>query len=696
MEGLYYKTVMRNQLTGYTRFYIVPNTKCEHLKNGLLLCEGQIGLYEQNTPIYITGSFQGDLYKVDNDYIPVDTEVSTINLLEYVTNELTECQMKKIASLCNNDLFYFVEKKECFEKIKEILAKSNQSSKITMDIINKVKQLKNQEELTKELLRLGIGIDKIELLARKNITMDSLIPNVYMLFVQNEIPIEKADMFASQNNIYDRYSIERLKGYVYYTLINITQSGNSCCTLYQLLHFTNYYLKKCEDSIEIDLSILNLCVSLMSKYIMYDFFENETYVYLIHVYDEELKAIRNIKRLQTNRKIYSSSIKVEDVEKKLKIKYNKGQKNAFNLLSTSGIKILTGPPGSGKTATINGLIEYFTMNNGGTIKLAATTGMAAKVMSAACNKTTETANIMLNIIPYQDTVNGKGINDPVDADLIIVDEVSMIGLQLFSILVDATKSGAILLLVGDENQLQSVDYGNILHDLIKSGKIETCRLTEIIRQSGTMVTNAIKINNEDNHLIEDNTFTICRCSNSEDLLDKLKKNIGSNKYQVLSPIKKSVIGTTEINNILQKKNGSPLLIYGKNHFYYHDKIIMTKTNYDKNYTNGDMGYVIGADKDTLYVQFVDKNLVLDRQDLCNVELAYAITIHKSQGSEFENAHIVLPDEYKSMLTKRILYTAVTRAKKKVYIYTLNSSMEYAISNVSEKKRLSLLEKKLKF
>ena len=123
---------------------------------------------------------------------------------------------------------------------------------------------------------------------------------------------------------------------------------------------------------------------------------------------------------------------------------------------------------------------------------------------------------------------------------------------------------------------------------------------------------------------------------------------------------------------------------------------MTKTNYDKNYTNGDMGYVIGADKDTLYVQFVDKNLALDRQDLCNVELAYAITIHKSQGSEFENAHIVLPDEYKSMLTKRILYTAVTRAKKKVYIYTLNSSMEYAISNVSEKKRLSLLEKKLKF
>ena len=204
------------------------------------------------------------------------------------------------------------------------------------------------------------------------------------------------------------------------------------------------------------------------------------------------------------------------------------------------------------------------------------------------------------------------------------------------------------------------------------------------------------INNEDNHLIEDNTFTICRCSNSEDLLDKLKKNIGSNKYQVLSPIKKSAIGTTEINNILQKKNGSPLLIYGKNHFYYHDKIIMTKTNYDKNYTNGDMGYVIGADEDTLYVQFVDKNLALDRQDLCNVELAYAITIHKSQGSEFENAHIVLPDEYKSMLTKRILYTAVTRAKKKVYIYTLNSSMEYAISNVSEKKRLSLLEKKLKF
>ena len=693
----YYRTVYRNQQSGYTQFYVVPAESNSHIKDGLMLCEGQIGLYLKNTPLYISGDFKGDTFIVDNEYIPYDTEENTIQLLEYISTDLTDVQMKKIAKVCDNNLFYFVEQNKSFDIIKEIVSRTKNPTYLATEIISKIKELKNQEEMTKELLCLDIGIDKIEALYKSHITLDILLKDPYILFAKYDIPIVQADQFAVQNNIYSQYSLNRLRGYVYESLQTITNLGHTCCTINQLLNTVNYRLKrKGIEETEIDMSVLNLCIQTLNKEIMYDYIDSEVYVYFVHIYEEEQKAIRNIKRLQTNKQIFSSSISVKDVEKKIGIKYNKGQEASFESLQTSGIKILTGPPGSGKTATINGLIEYFLMNNGGTIKLAATTGMAAKVMARSCKRETETVNIMLNVIPYQDTVLGKDINDPIDADLIIVDEVSMLGLQLFSILVDAVKSGSILLLVGDEDQLQSVDYGNVLHDLINSNLVEVYRLTEIIRQSGTLCENAQKINKNIHNLNTDNSFEIIKCSNKNDIIKRLTNNIKSKNYQILTPVKGSEVGTNGLNDLLQNKypNRKLLLTYGKKKFYYGDKVIMTHTNYDRNYINGDIGYAIGSDDDALIVKFVDKTLSLDRQDLSVVDLAYAITIHKSQGSEFEEVHTILPNDYKNMLIRRILYTAVTRAKVRLCIYVQDDALDYAIDNKAEIKRMSLLNKKL--
>lgn len=699
MFGLYYKTIYRNQLTGETRFYIVPKVQCEHLNNGLLMCEGKIGIYLPNTPIEVIGEFKGNVYEVESDFIPYNTKENTISLLEYATDELTEKQKEKISEECDNDLFYFISTKTCYEKLANIIKNKNKEDQIISDIVYKISELKTHEDMTKELMSYGIGLDKIELLYKKKINLEKLENDVYMTFAMYDIPLDKADMFCNQNNLYEQYSINRLKGYVYFALNNILQAGNTCCTLKQLLNGTNYYLKnKSLEKTEIDMSVLYLCLTKLDKVVTLDFFEGEIYVYIKHVYEEEIKTIRNIKRLINNKTTFEFNEKdIDIIEDKFNIYYNKEQKNAFNSLKTSGVKILTGPPGSGKTATINGLIASFAMHNKGNIKLAATTGMASKVMSKACNKETETVNIMLNVIPYQDTATGKNLNDPIDADLIIVDEISMIGLQLFSILVDATTSGSILILVGDEDQLQSVEYGNILHDLIKSGLIEVYRLTEILRQSGVICSNAKKINKGETDLVVDSTFNIYYLDDSMSIIEKIKENINNKNYQILVPIKGSPIGTESLNNVFQKKKGSILLTYGSKNFYYKDKIIMTKTNYEHNYINGDIGYVVGVDDEQLIVKFLDKTLLLEREDLCNVEFAYAITVHKSQGSEFDEVHIVLPNDAKNMLIRRILYTAITRTKKKLYIYTLKSDdcINYAISNEAETKRVSLLSKKLK-
>lgn len=695
MVGTYYKTIFRNQETGETKFYIVPSEPCPYVKNGLLLCYGKIGIYLKNTPICIEGSYESGVYVVNKDYIPVETKENVISILEYISDEFTEVQKEEIASVSEGNIFAFVERPDCECILRNILKRSKKCEILIRRIISGVNQLKNKEEITLELLKYGIPIDRIELLYKKDITLNQLKENPYIIFLKYNISIDKAEMFAQQNCDLEEYSLCRLTGFLYDAMLYILSAGHTCCTPEQLVSVMNSRMNTHGIyKTKIDLSIVNLCVLEMNKYVSYHIVNDKVYVYLNYVWKQETKAIENIKRLQKNKRYFDTNVSIYEIEQILGISYNNGQKNVFNSLNASGIKILTGPPGSGKTATIQGLIEYFKRNNNGTVKLAATTGMAAKVMSNACKADSETVNIMLNVIPFDGESTGRDLNNPIDADLIIVDEVSMLGLELFSILTQAVKSGSILLLVGDDDQLQSVDAGNILFDLINSGIIETYRLTEIIRQSGTICENAEKVNKGDKELKNDASFMLFDCQNNEIALDLLKKNLKKESSQILCPVKKGEISTESINDMLQDKTAEILVVYGKKTYHVGDKVIMTKTNYAKNYINGDIGYVIGLEDELLIVQFASKVLALDRQDMHDMDLAEAVTIHKSQGSEFLDVHILLPKEAECMMTRRLLYTAITRAKRRVFIYNIGGSVEKAINNKGEIRRMTLLKERL--
>lgn len=700
MLGKYYKTEYRNQKSGDTDFTIVPDTYNEYVQDGIIRCHGQIGIYEQSTPLELSGNFHDGIFYVNKCFIPFNSEETSIKLLEHICRDLSDTSMKRIAEASNNNLFWLSEQRNAKAVLGRILNNKKDKNRIIRNILGKLDQLKTQEILVKELMQLDIPISKIETLYKKGISMTGLRENPYKYFVKYDIPIFQADMFMQSMGKFNAYSLNRLCGYTMLAAKTLTNNGFTCCTVSQLKDFVNALMyRKGFTAIKIDLYLINLCISKLSNVFSYYLYNNVLYVYFNNIFEEENIAIKHVARLQNNVRTFQPATTIEKIEQKFKIKYNLEQRQVFNALRQSGIKVLTGPPGSGKTAVIKGLIEFFGKNK--SIKLAATTGMAANVMSASGEFITETVHSMLNVMPFDNDTKSKDLNDPVDADLIIVDEVSMMGLGLFSKLVRAVKSGSILLLVGDEDQLQSVEYGNVLHELISSQKIEVYRLTEVIRQSGTICQNAKLINSGNRNLIQDNTYIINHFDSEEDLRNALiteychinNENQGNNK-QILCPIKSGYISTTAINEILQPKNNKESVTYGNTTYYIGNKIIMTKNNNKKHYINGDIGFIKDISNEIMTVEFKNKTLELDREDYQYMDLAYSITIHKSQGSEFDDVFIVLPPDAEHMMTRRLLYTASTRAKKSVHIYYMQDSLNKAIDNKKETIRVSLLKDRL--
>lgn len=701
----YYSTEYRNEYSGETEFTVIPSVRVSYkLDNGLLHCSGKIGIYDKGTPLDIYGSCVTDVYYVEDCFIPVNNKGSIIKLLEYSSKELTDTDIEKIYEKVAPDIFSFLTKENAKDELLDALSKKKEKNKIVNQIITKLATLKNQEIMVKVLSRYDVSIDRIEVLIKKGINLKNIYKDPYKIFNHYDINLDIAEKILQDSDNYRPYDLRRIIGYTTNALNYLKQAGNTCCTFRQLTDCANARIKYIStDKQYLSISLVNLAISEMKNIAGIHMINEEPYIYLNDVWEEENTIIHHLNRLSSNKRNFDALVSIDKIEKKFGIKYNKDQRKVFDSLKTSGVKIITGPPGSGKTSVIKGLIEHFGKN--GKIKLAATTGMAANVMSGQGEYLTETVNLMLNVIPFNDSIKSRDINNPVDADLIIVDEVSMLGMQLCSALVKAVKSGSVLLLVGDENQLQSVDYGDILHDLINTGKFDVYRLTEIIRQSGTICENADKVNRGCCELKEDGSFIIREYDDNDKCLEDIRRNVISEidrfensdkEIQIVCPIKKGNLSVTAINDLFIHCKNEPVVVYGKKTFYLNDKVIMTKNNYEKNYINGDIGRIIGSEEDCFIVRFGEKVLKLDREDLQYMEYAYCVTVHKSQGSEFGDVHIVLPSDAEHMMTKRLLYTSITRARKRVFIYSIkgNQALEKAINNFREHPRETLLKDRI--
>lgn len=436
-------------------------------------------------------------------------------------------------------------------------------------------------------------------------------------------------------------------------------------------------------------------------------------IYLPPFYYSEVGVAKKLLELRNAKQdnLFAGQVNMEAIEKESGITYDDVQQAAIHMAAESKVMVLTGGPGTGKTTTTQGIISAW-KTAGLSILLAAPTGRAAKRMSEATGMEAKTIHRLLGFKPTE----GYKFNEenPLDCDALIVDECSMIDIILMYSLLKAIPLTMRLVLVGDIDQLPSVGAGNVLRDIIESEAIPVTRLTRIFRQaqSSRIVMNAHAINQGYFPNIQngkDTDFFFIRAEEPQDAVpqivnlvkNRLPKAYGRpvSDVQVLTPMRRSYCGSDNLNIELQKAL-NPMgvsLSFGGTLYRSGDRVMQIRNNYDKDVYNGDIGTISDVDleENELLVSFGDKVVTYEKSELDELVLAYATTIHKSQGSEYPIVVIPVFYSFFTLLQRNLIYTAITRAKKICVLIGQMKALGYAVKNLTVEQRNTKLKERLR-
>ena len=592
------------------------------------------------------------------------------------------------------------------------------------------------------LERFGIGAEsakKVYNLLGIN-AIAEIEANPYILIdISRGVDFKQIDQMAIELGI-EKENQKRVKSGIKYALIKITYNGH-CCTLKEnLIEYVKTLLNVNESIIED--GIINLKVN---NEIVVEDRDGEEWVYLYSFYKAENQIAERIIKLDKSKNIK----KVSNIEKELRlveertdILLSEKQKESIRAINDNNVTIITGGPGTGKTTIIKSIIEIYKQKKY-KIVLCAPTGRAAKRMTETTGEETSTLHRLLEIGKVDEESLFKKDSEyqgaPIDGDIIIVDEVSMVDMFIMSYLLDCIYQGTKLILVGDSDQLPSVGPGSVLKDLVASERIVTVHLDKIFRQAAKskIIVNAHRVNNgkgfiskEDPEIEKDakQDFFFIKENNQEKILKevlslcngRLKKFGDYNFFesiQVLTPTKKGLLGTKEMNKALQQELNPPREGEAEKNsmgaiFRIGDRVMQIKNNYDMYWErriedtietgngvfNGETGTItnINEKEKNLRVKFDDEKVCwYEFNDLEQIEHSYCITIHKAQGSEFDVVIMIIPQAAPMLLTRNLLYTGLTRAKKLLIVIGNDRIVDYMIKNVDSKKRNTGLEYKLR-
>ena len=539
-----------------------------------------------------------------------------------------------------------------------------------------------------------------------------------------------ADRLAALIGV-DKESEERVKSGIEFIINRFCAAGNTYMPKEKVIEETFELLNV--NKVLIEESIYNL--SIENKLIVQKIGEVEG-VFIPIYYYSELGITEKIAKLSIeNYQTVNTDVdfEINNFERKHKIKFADSQKEAIIGAFTDGIEIITGGPGTGKTTIIKAIIDIYE-NQGMKVLLAAPTGRAAKRMTESTGREAKTIHRLLDITAGESEDEGiMEADEPLDGDVIIIDEASMIDIFLMHNLLKAIRMGTRLIIVGDVDQLPSVGAGNVLKDLINSGLIKVVVLKEIFRQGAEslIITNAHRINNGEMPFLnqKDKDFYFIRNENLDSILNTVldlanrrlpnfnKKWDKRRDIQILSPMKKGILGVINLNEKLQEilnppSNSKNEKRQGNMVFREGDKVMQTKNNYSIKWTllsngdsvegegvfNGDMGFIKSISDDEKIITVVfddDKKVIYDSETIEELELAYAITIHKSQGSEFKV--VIIPAFMGSpfLMNRNLLYTGITRAKELVTVVGYPKALQYMVSNINSSERFSSLELRIR-
>jgi exodeoxyribonuclease V alpha subunit len=526
------------------------------------------------------------------------------------------------------------------------------------------------------------------------------------------IGFQSADQIALNLNI-PKDSIIRAQAGLRHILQEFSSEGH-CAALQQNL------IAKAKKLLTIPESTLEqaLADELTAEHIISETVEQQNYIFLTALHKAEIGIANNLARLSSNNKPWPQldiDQAISQIEKHTKVSLAPSQHQAVIQTLSNKVSVITGGPGVGKTTIVNTILKIL-LAKGISVKLAAPTGRAAKRMTQATGLEAFTIHRLLEFDP---SVFGfkKNQDNQLATKFIVIDEVSMVDIVLMHQLLKAIPTNCSILLVGDVDQLPSVGPGSVLANIIGSHKVATSKLTEIFRQaaSSQIITNAHRINaGELPNLVHNKEtktdFYFINAQTPEDIYQKLLFVVGKriphsfnldpiNDIQVLTPMNKGGIGARSLNIELQKllnPDSHPQVTrYGWT-FAPNDKVIQTSNNYDKEVFNGDIGTIthIDTEEAEVTINFDNKIVKYDFNELDEVSLAYATSIHKSQGSEYPAVVIPIAMQHYKLLERNLLYTAVTRGKKLVVIIGQKKALSMAVNSVKSVKRITRLQERI--
>ncbi len=520
------------------------------------------------------------------------------------------------------------------------------------------------------------------------------------------IGFKTADKIARQLG-YDRNSYERCRSGILFVLNELSNDGHCYAEREQLI-------TEAQKILELEADLLNSTLDKMmeEKSVIPD---TGNAIFLPPFYYSEIGTARRIRKILAEQCMFNSTFSddiIRKLEKEYGIQYDDVQADAIKTAARSKFMVLTGGPGTGKTTTTLAVIKVFE-KLGARVLLAAPTGRAAKRMSETTGMEAKTIHRLLEFKPPEGYK--KNEDSPLECDVLIIDETSMVDIILMYNLLKAVADNTIVILVGDVDQLPSVGAGNVLKDIIDSGTVNIVKLTRIFRQAqgSAIITNAHKINkgefprlnggrNSDFFFIEEEEPAKVVNTIKDLCAKRLPKHYKAspiNDIQVLCPMQRGDAGAYNLNTVLQETlNPSGVFVkYGGTQYRLNDKVMQIKNNYDKSVFNGDIGSIVNIDTEdkTLVISFDGNAVEYDVTELDEVVLAYATTVHKSQGSEYKIVVAPFTMQHYMMLQRNLLYTCVTRAKKVFVLVGSRKAVGVAVGNNKTQKRNTMLDRRLK-
>ena len=649
-----------------------------HLSGKALLCHGAVPEFPNRFPLILTGELEGNTFKADS--FAFEKDITRISRFLIKSKTCTELDAKKLFSVYTGQSFWDI-RMEDEDYLKNLKISTNHRKSVCAMVCSVRYILEN----TASLKGYGFTPENMNEFFLRHLDLQDLKGHPYDTGYRCSVDLKTCDRIAQKENetlpIVSRFypnSQERIKYVIRKSAAAIAALGNTYVSLPELERTLERFGKRGEiDKPDTDLMVIQALQSPIFSV------NKNGKIFLSRYLQMEDEAAENLRRL------LAVSLDPIPCKKKDIKKYDEGQKEAITgCLKSAPVNIITGGPGTGKTTTMKAVVKILE-KAGLSVRLCAPTGRAAARLKESTGKAASTIHRLLGIkqVFTDEYIALYDRENPLTCDVIIIDEASMLSLDIFVVLLRAIPQGCRIIFTGDNDQLPSITPGNILRDLMDCGQIPVFRLTEVHRQEdGSAITdNAYRI-------LEGNTpeagtdFALIQCDNDEDAAKKAVELFQAEyspedpfSLQILCPVKNGDAGAKAINKIILDHDKARTPVRGN--LAPGDKVMAVRNNYESifSYINGDIGIVKDVEEHMLTISGMQGNTIYV-QNIQDLQHAYACTVHKSQGSEYRHVVIVLGTYGQNMLFRNLLYTAVTRAREKVTIIYVGDMLAFAAKN----------------